>query len=170
VTQVPSRRKVFAAVVVLLGISLLLGLQVMARTTPHALSFVLTDGRQLTLEELRGRPLLISFWASDCAACLQEMPQLAELYRELSPDGLELIGVAMPHDPPPRVLDVQRRLAPPYPLAFDLEARIVKAFGNVRVTPTHVLIAPSGEIVFRHTGALDLAHTRDTIRTLLARG
>lgn len=166
----PGRWAAYTAVTVLLGVALLLGWQALDRTNPPAVDFVLTDGRHLSLQELRGRPLLISFWASDCASCLQEMPQLAELYRELAPAGLELIGVAMPHDPPPRILAVQRRLAPPYPLAFDLEARIVRAFGNVRVTPTHILVAPSGEIVFTHSGALDMVRTRDTIRTLLARG
>lgn len=168
-TLASGGRRRIAAAIVLLAISLL-GWQLVGHTGPPAVSFVLTDGRQLSLQALHGRPLLISFWASDCAPCLQEMPALGELYRELAPQGLALIGVAMPHDPPSRVLDVQRRLAPPYPLAFDLEAQVVKAFGNIRVTPTHILLAPSGEVVFKHTGMLDMAHTRDTIRTLLASG
>ncbi len=167
--RIPARRLAIAVPLLAVVFVVSLTSQRQARIDPAAVSFVLTRGGQLGLADFRGRPLLISFWASDCPACLREMPELGELYHELSPAGLGMIGVAMPHDPPARILEVQQRLDPPYPLAFDLESRVTRAFGDVRVTPTHVLVGPAGDIVFRHTGALDMAQTRSLILDLLPR-
>lgn len=157
----------------LLAILLLAGAGLLAwsvngtRQAPEV-DFVLTNGRILALDSLRGRPVLVTFWASTCPTCLAEMPHLAELYRELAPQGLELIGVAMPHDPPPVVLDIVRRRELPYPVSFDLESRLVRAFGDVRLTPTTLLISPDGEIVLQKTGPLDMATLGQRLRAMLA--
>ena len=65
---------------------------------------VILDGGQLQLASLRGKPLLVTFWATTCPSCIKEMPHLIELYEELSPRGLEIIGIAMDYDPPNHVL------------------------------------------------------------------
>lgn len=145
-----------------------LALWSMTRPNPAPeVDFILTDGRTLSLSSLRGRPVLITFWASSCPSCLAEMPHLAELYRELSPAGLELIGVAMPYEPPSAVLETVRRRSLPYPISLDLEAKLVRAFDNVRVTPTSVLISPTGEILFQRAGPLHMAQLQQTLNTLL---
>ena len=125
------------------------------------------DGRTLTLEQLRGKPVLVTFWATTCPSCIEEMPHLVELYRELNPKGLEIIGVAMAYDPPEQVrtLAMQRQI--PYPIVLDTEARIAREFDNVRLTPTTVLISPDGRIVHYRLGLLDLPKLRETIREML---
>lgn len=164
------RRQQKAIGAVVLGVfALAIGSMLRPSVAPEV-DFVLTDGRKLSMSSLRGRPVLVTFWASSCPSCLAEMPQLAALYREFSPVGLELIGVAMPYDPPPVVLDLVKRRALPYPVSFDLESHLVRAFGHVRVTPTHVLISPAGEILFQHTGPLHLPSLRRTLNTLIAQG
>lgn len=159
-----KRLRIIVLTLVVMGVALW---SMTFTTQAPEVTFVLTDGRTLSLDSLRGRPVLITFWASTCPSCLAEMPHLAELYREFSPSGLELIGVAMPYDPPPVVLGLVRRRALPYPIALDLESKVVQAFGNVRVTPTSVLISPAGEIVFKHTGTLDMGTLRATLRNLV---
>lgn len=125
------------------------------------------DGRTLTLEQLRGRPVLVTFWATTCPSCIEEMPHLVELYRELNPKGLEIIGVAMAYDPPEQVraLVQQRRI--PYPIVLDTQERIAREYDNVRLTPTTVLISPEGRIVHYRLGLLDMPKLRDTIRRML---
>ncbi len=125
------------------------------------------DGRTLTLEQLRGRPVLVTFWATTCPSCIEEMPHLVELYRELNPKGLEIIGVAMAYDPPEQVraLVQQRRI--PYPIVLDTQERIAREYDNVRLTPTTVLISPEGRIVHYRLGLLDMPELRDTIRQML---
>lgn len=127
------------------------------------------DGRTISLNQLRGRPVLVTFWATTCAGCLKEMPHLAELYRDLSPQGLEVIGIAMYYDPPNRVLALHKSRGIPYTVALDVQADASRAFGNVRVTPTSFLIDPDGRIVYRNSGAMDLENVRRKILDMIAK-
>lgn len=125
------------------------------------------DGRTLTLEQLRGRPVLVTFWATTCPSCIEEMPHLIELYQELNPKGLEIIGVAMVYDPPAQVRAMAEQRQIPYPIVLDSDERIAREFDNVRVTPTTVLISPEGRIVHYRLGLLDMPKLRNTIKTML---
>ncbi len=125
------------------------------------------DGRLLTLEQLRGKPVLVTFWATTCPTCIQEMPHLIELYRDLNPKGLEMIGVAMSYDPPEQVRALAQQRQLPYPIVLDSQAQIARAFDNVRVTPTTVLISPEGRIVQYRLGLLDMPKLREMIEAML---
>lgn len=130
-------------------------------------TFVLIDGRQLDSRALRGGPLLINFWATSCPTCLQEIPELVALHHDYAARGLTVIGVAMPYDPPDRVVNFARGHHLPYPVALDLQGRVAHAFGDVRLTPTSILVGPRGRILERHTGRLDPASTRARLNRLL---
>lgn len=124
------------------------------------ISFALLDGRTLALGDLRGRPVLVNFWATTCSVCVAEMPDLVALYQELRPLGFELIAVAMPYDPPSHVQDFVRRHELPFPIALDVQGQATAAFNDVRYTPTAYLIDRTGEIVYHHTGRLDVERVR----------
>ena len=136
------------------------------RNSPD-IDLLTVDGETLTLAALRGRPLLVTFWATTCSSCVREIPHLSELYAEFSLRGLEIIGIAMHHDPPDQVLAMREARNIPYPLVLDLQAAAARAFGNVRVTPTSFLIAPDGRIVYRKIGALDTTRLRQDILAML---
>ena len=125
------------------------------------------DGRTLTLEQLRGKPVLVTFWATTCPSCVEEIPHLTELYRELNPTGLEIIGVAMAYDPPEQVRAMARQRQIPYPIVLDSEERIAREFDNVQLTPTSVLVSPEGRIVQYRLGLLDMPELRNTIAGML---
>jgi len=125
------------------------------------------DGEELSLTGLRGKPLLLTFWATSCPVCIKEMPHLIELYDELSPQGLEIIAIAMSYDKPSNVLSMRKARNIPYPVALDINGDAARAFGNVRLTPTSFLIAPDGRIVSRKTGELDIPGLRKNILTML---
>lgn len=129
----------------------------------------LTDlqGRTLSLAELKGKPVLVVFWATTCPGCIEEMPHLVELYHELHPRGLEIIGIAMAYDPPPQVREMveQRRL--PYTIALDRDGAAARAFNDVRLTPTSFLINPQGRIVTQQLGNMDFERLRARILTML---
>lgn len=126
-------------------------------------TFTLLDGGSVALSALRGRPVLVAFWATNCVPCVEELPDLIRLYRELRPRGLELIAVAMPYDPPLRVQSFVRRHQVPYPVALDVSGTAVRAFEKVDFIPIAFLIDPAGDIVLRHTGKLDVERVRKRV-------
>jgi peroxiredoxin len=132
------------------------------------ISLVSVDGDELRLPTYRGRPLLVTFWSITCTACVREIPHLIELYRELAPRGLEIIAIAMAHDPPDQVLAMRKSRGMPYPVTLDLHADAARAFGDVRVTPTSFLIAPDGRVVQRRVGMLNMAGLRRDILAMMA--
>jgi peroxiredoxin len=125
------------------------------------------DGHTLTLEQFRGKPVLVTFWATTCPSCIEEMPHLIELYRELNPKGLEIIGVAMSYDPPEQVRAMAQQRQIPYPIVLDSKEHIAREFDNVRLTPTTVLISPDGRILQYQLGLLDMPKLRETIEAML---
>jgi peroxiredoxin len=132
-----------------------------------AIRFTLTDGRQLSLAQLRGRPVLVTFWSVSCDICREEMPALIDLHRRLGPKGLEIIGVAMPYDRPDLVVDLIKQQGITYPIALDLLSQAVTAFHHVIYTPDTFLIDPEGFIVMHKTGRLDMLALQLQIQSLL---
>lgn len=137
-------------------------------TRAPATVFKTLDGEQIDLNNLRGRPVLVTFWATDCPGCIKEMPHLVDLYHELSARGLEIIGVAVSWDRPDHVIAMARAKNLPYRIALDVDGRNGQAFGNVRLTPTSFLIAPDGRIVHQTIGELDMDRVRRLIEGMLS--
>ena len=120
------------------------------------------DGKSLSLASLQGRPVLVTFWATTCPGCIKEMPHLVELYQELAPKGLEIIGIAMEYDPEDQVRTMVAQKQIPYPIAIDKDGSAAQAFGGVSLTPSTFLIDPQGRIVQYKLGEVDInaLHTR----------
>lgn len=137
-------------------------------TQAPEVTFTLIDGKKLSLGSLRGKPVLVLFWATTCKTCIAKTPEMNFLYQQLKTEGLEMVAVAMPYDPPTRVVEVAKKMNMPYPVALDLNAEAVRAFGNVKVTPSTFLISPNGKIAWRKRGKLDSSaltiHIRELIR------
>lgn len=131
------------------------------------LAFALLDGRTITLQALRGRPVLVDFWATSCRPCVEETPALIRLYQELKPKGVEFIAVAMPYDPPFNVQTFAQQHLLPYPIAIDVAGNATRAFDGVDVVPTAFILDAHGVVVYRHSGKLDIARVRRIISTLL---
>ena len=153
--------------VTLLGVLTYSWLAPAGLTTRPDIGLMIIDGEELQLASLQGRPVLVTFWATTCRSCVSEMPHLIELYNELAPRGLEIIAIAMDYDPPNRVLAMREARNIPYPIALDIHAEAARAFGNIRLTPTSFLIAPDGRVVYRKTGAMNMARLREDIRGML---
>ncbi len=127
------------------------------------------QGKSLSMTSLLGRPVLVNFWATSCRGCIEEMPQLAALYQEFAPQGLEVIGIAMAYDPPDRVVALSGARKIPYPIALDINSQAARAFGGVELTPTSLLVAPDGRVVLRESGQLDMQKVREMVTAMLTR-
>ncbi|MEM9604793.1 MAG: TlpA disulfide reductase family protein [Pseudomonadota bacterium] len=140
-----------------------------ARAAPNV-TFTTLEGQRVDITALRGKPLLVNFWATTCIGCVAEMPHLAELYETFNDDGFEIVGVAMYYDPPNQVLELTRQRAVPYPISLDVDGRIGKAFGDVSLTPTSFLVDANGKIVFHKIGELDMDLLHNKIESMLHAG
>ena len=130
-------------------------------------TFRLTDGRILDLQEIRGIPVLVTFWATSCTGCVREMPHLISLYEDFSRSGFEIIGVAMAYDPPSHVMQMIESKKIPYPIALDIDGSIAESFDHVSLTPTSFLIAPDGRIIQHRIGEMNMESLRKQIIDLL---
>lgn len=131
------------------------------------ISLSIIDGRKLETISLQGSPYLVTFWSTTCSTCIKEMPHLVALYNELNVDGFEIIGIAMPYDPPNMVLKLAEMQNIPYPIALDIQGEALKAFGDINVTPTSFLIDSMGNIVQTKTGVINIEDLRSQIKQLL---
>jgi peroxiredoxin len=132
------------------------------------LTVVSLQGERVALAALRGKVVLINFWATDCAVCLKEMPAMIETYSTYNARGLEAIFIAMPYDRPDRVLHYARTAALPFTVALDIRGDAARAFGGVRATPTTFVLDKQGRIVERILGEPDFVRLRALIERELA--
>ncbi|MCK5696648.1 MAG: TlpA family protein disulfide reductase [Gammaproteobacteria bacterium] len=118
--------------------------------------FIDIQGQAFTLEQLKGKPVIINFWATECPGCVKEIPFLVELYKKYAPQNLVIIGVAMGYDPESQVREMVQQKKMNYPIVLDSDDHLVKAFG-INVTPTTLFISKDGKIIKRKLG--EMSHT-----------
>jgi peroxiredoxin len=105
------------------------------------------DGKQVHLSDFGGKVVLLDFWATWCAPCAAELPQLEALYERKMNDGFVVLGIAM--DGPESVAQVvpfARRYNLTFPTLLDEETRVVNVYNPKRVAPMTVLIDRRGII------------------------
>ena len=107
------------------------------------------------MSSLKGKVVLVNFWATDCKSCVAEMPDLIKTYYQYQPRGFEIIAVAMPYDPPAQVVNFATQKALPFPVTHDSYAEITQKFGDVKLTPTAYIYNKDGKRIQRAIGALN---------------
>ena len=110
-------------------------------------SFVRSDllGHRVDLKAYRGRLVLLDFWASWCAPCIVEIPQLIALQKQYGPQGVQVVGVSMDDSVTP-VEKITKRFAFNYPVLLG-DAGFGNLYGGVYGLPVRFLIAPDGKIL-----------------------
>jgi thiol-disulfide isomerase/thioredoxin len=137
-------------------------------TTPPEFSGPTVDARSVALADLRGKVVLLNFWASWCVECRPEMPVLEMLHRELAPRGLAVVGINA-REAPPAVTRYASELGLTFPLVLDVEGRTSERYGVIGL-PTTFVIARDGRAVAFAVGPRDWgsAAARTLLQTLLA--
>jgi len=138
-----------------------------ARAAPDV-TFTTLTGQKTTMQDLRGKVVLVKFWATSCTTCVAQMPDTIAHYKALAPKGFETIAVAMQYDPPNYVLNFTETRKLPFPVVIDAQGKLAQAFGDVKLTPTAFLIDKQGRIIKRYLGNYDEAAFLDTVNKALA--
>ena len=132
--------------------------------------FTLTDlaGEAVPVSRFDGSLLLINFWATWCAPCVEEMPMLSDLQKRYSAQGFEILGIAL--DDPEKAGDFVAELGIRYPILVGTADAILvgRNYGNRGgMLPYSVLVDPQGMVQWTHLGALDATELETLISTQL---
>ena len=141
--------------VVVLAIAGALGYALIDKPAAPAATFITLEGKRIALESLRGKVVLVNFWATSCPGCIKEMPALTQTYQQYKNKGFEIVAVAMSYDPPNYVLNFAQTRQLPFPVALDVDGAHARAFGNVQLTPTSFIVGKEGTVLEQKIGDLD---------------
>jgi peroxiredoxin len=124
-----------------------------------------TDGKNLPMAGFRGKPLLINFWATWCAPCVEELPMLDAFFSTEEKSGWQVLGLAV--DKPKNVQEFLQKAPLHFPVAVDaLQAsQWARQLGNLSGgLPFTVALNAAGEVAQRKMGKLSAADL-DALRT-----
>jgi peroxiredoxin len=123
------------------------------------------DGQRFSLAQFKGSVVLVNFWATWCAPCREETPDLVRLQQRYLTRGLVVIGLSMDGDPEP-VRKFRDDFKVKYPLAM-ADLKVAKDYGKVLGLPVTFLVGRDGGIVSKHVGAVDVKKLEAEIEKLL---
>jgi peroxiredoxin len=131
-------------------------------------TFINLAGNKITTSSLRGKVVMVNFWATTCVTCVKEMPDMVDTYNKYKGQGLELVAVAMNYDPPNYVINFTETRKLPFTVALDSGGDIAKAFNDVTLTPTTFVIDKQGKIIKRYVGQPDFKALHQLLEKNLA--
>ena len=151
-----------------LGVNQEFGQVSLSQQAARDFSLATLDGATIDLIGLRGKVVMVDFWASWCPPCRFEAPVLAEVYLEYSDMGVEFVGVDI-WDRRQSAIEYIEQFQVPYPNGVDEKGEIAINYG-VRGIPEKFFIDQEGMLVKKFVGPVDASTLRSTLDELLARG
>lgn len=115
-------------------------------------AFEYFDGTPTSTAQFTGRPTVLNFWASNCPACVAEMPEFEEVFQALGTE-VDFVGVNTADVGRDAAVRLAEQTGVTYPLADDADSAVFRAFGGF-VMPTTVFLNPQGQVAFSWSGVL----------------
>ena len=116
------------------------------------------EGGELVFEQLRGKPLLINFWATWCPPCVEEMPMIDAFFRENASNGWQVVGLAIDQPSAVRKFLVKTPVSYPVGLAGLQGTELVKNLGNTAGgLPFSLVVDAGGAVAARKMGKIEPA-------------
>lgn len=125
------------------------------------------NGESIDLQNQEGRLLLVNFWATWCAPCRKEIPDLKALHSDLEQEGLTVIGIALDQKGREVVEPFVEKHSINYPIVIDTEGAAEEAFGPIPGLPTTILVTPDGQITKRVIGIFPTDKMKPTLQEML---
>ena len=139
------------------------------RTTAPKMSLKDVDGQKRQLADLKGRIVVVNFWATWCAACKAEMPEFTRVQQEYKDRGVEFIGAANePKSEADKVQEFVQKHEIQFPIWMEASISHLNAFKVGPGLPATAIIDQSGRVAARIKGETDAKELRSIIDRLLA--
>jgi thiol-disulfide isomerase/thioredoxin len=124
------------------------------------------DGKSVSLSSLRGKAVVVNFWATWCGPCKIETPWLVEMQNQYGAQGLQIVGVAMDDSGKDEIAKFAKNMGMNYPVALGKEA-VGDAYGGVSYLPESFFIGRDGKIVDKIMGLEGRSEIEDAIKKAL---
>lgn len=124
------------------------------------------DGKTVRLSDLRGKAVVLNFWATWCEPCKVEMPWFVELQKQYGPSGLQFVGVAMDDASPKEIAGFAQDMGVNYPILLGKEA-VGDAYGGVQFLPETFYINRDGKLIDRAFGLKGRGEIEDNVKKVL---
>jgi len=133
----------------------------------------LVDGKNISLEAMKGQVIMVDFWATWCGPCRKEIPGFIELYDEYKDKGVNIVGISTDDGEAvvKRFIEQQKINYPIIMYTRELVIEYSNAIGQpIRAIPTTIIVNQKGEVAAVHVGAKPKSVFKQEIEKLLAEG
>ncbi len=124
------------------------------------------DGATIELAKLKGKTVVVNFWATWCGPCRAEIPGFLEVYAKYKSKGLEIVGVSLDQGGWDDVKPFVKKLNISYPIVLGND-KVSRLYGNIEAIPTTFIVDKNGMIVDQHVGYMRAEDFENKIKGLL---
>ena len=125
-----------------------------------------STGKTFKLSKLKGKLVVINFWATWCGPCRAEIPGFMDVYEKYKSKGLEIVGVSLDEGGWDDVKPFLKEYSVPYPVVLG-NAQVAEQYGNIESIPTTFIVDKDGNIVGRHIGYMKKEDFEKAIQSYL---
>jgi cytochrome c biogenesis protein CcmG/thiol:disulfide interchange protein DsbE len=124
------------------------------------------NGKVIELSKLKGKVVLVNFWATWCPPCRAEIPDFIEVYNTYKSKGFEIIGIALDEEGWSKIAPYIEEAKMNYPVVLG-SAEVVQQYGGIEGIPTTFIVDKNGYIAGRQVGMLSKAVLEQKLKSLL---
>jgi peroxiredoxin len=125
------------------------------------------DGKTVSLDDYKGKAVLVNFWATWCGPCKVEMPWLIDLQKKYAAQGFTVLGISEDDGSPKNVADFASKIGVNYPVLMATDG-VSHAYGGIDYLPTSYYIGRDGKVVTEIGGLISKQEMESNIQKILA--